>query len=651
MNIILQKLTFRNFKGFKEFTFSPKEEIAKVFGDNGRGKTTLYDGFSWCLFGKDSLGKTDFGMKPLDQFNEEIPKLENEVEAILKVGDKIIELKRVQSEKWVKPRGAKEAVFNGNTTDYFFNGVPVAKKEYEKRIETEIISEDIFRLITNLNEFNNMHWKKRRDVLFSIVGEISDQEVEMSNEDLNGFVKMLNGSSLEDFKKTIGAKIKKIKDEKKKIPVRIDEIDRSVIQAPEMSEEEINAEISMHQEVITATEDSIKDVNNRNAAVDGNIKQINKLKSDLMQFESNINFKYKTERDQIQRRLSTLQSNITESNKKIDRLNEQSKQHQSYIDTLANKTKDLRTKYGEVETRQFVEPDKNKMICNCCGQTLPSDNIEKTINDMKVKHQNNIDNELKEIKRQGINNNTQSETYVEEIKLNEVKIKEISGRVVEMKKEENHIKNLLEKPVVVITDFSEYAEHAAIESEINNIQKKISETEDTSALNGLIKENQQKIFDLKNLKEIYSTIEKSKSRKNELLSEEEVLSTELMKLEQQEFMCEEFMRSKVDMVEEKINSLFNFVRFKMFEKQVNGAVVETCKALVNTNGSLVPYEIANTAGKINAGIDIVNTLSRFYSITAPIFIDHNESITKLIHSESQLIGLYVSEEHKELTIK
>ena len=88
------------------------------------------------------------------------------------------------------------------------------------------------------------------------------------------------------------------------------------------------------------------------------------------------------------------------------------------------------------------------------------------------------------------------------------------------------------------------------------------------------------------------------------------------------------------------------VDFRLFETQVNGELKETCEVTVNG----VPYSDVNNAGKINAGLDVINSLSKFMQKRVPIFVDNAESVNKLIDVNSQIIKLYVSEE-KELKIK
>ena len=64
----------------------------------------------------------------------------------------------------------------------------------------------------------------------------------------------------------------------------------------------------------------------------------------------------------------------------------------------------------------------------------------------------------------------------------------------------------------------------------------------------------------------------------------------------------------------------------------------------------VPFSDLNNAGRINAGLDIINAICRFEEVYAPIFIDNAESVNKLLPVNSQSIRLIVSE-HKTLVIE
>ena len=124
------------------------------------------------------------------------------------------------------------------------------------------------------------------------------------------------------------------------------------------------------------------------------------------------------------------------------------------------------------------------------------------------------------------------------------------------------------------------------------------------------------------------------------------MAQEIANIEKTQYTIENFIKLKVDTIENRINEKFSLVKFKLFEDQINGGQVETCEALVNG----VPFSSLNTASKINAGIDIINTLCEFYNVSAPIFIDNRESVVKLLDSNSQIINLIVSESDKKLRI-
>ena len=115
--------------------------------------------------------------------------------------------------------------------------------------------------------------------------------------------------------------------------------------------------------------------------------------------------------------------------------------------------------------------------------------------------------------------------------------------------------------------------------------------------------------------------------------------------EQIEMTILEFMKAKVSLVEQRINSAFSYVKFKLFDTQVDGTEYDTCECMVDGT----PYSDLNTAKKMNAGIDIINALCRAKGVTAPIFIDKRESVSELISCPSQLINLMVQRGSK-LTI-
>lgn len=90
------------------------------------------------------------------------------------------------------------------------------------------------------------------------------------------------------------------------------------------------------------------------------------------------------------------------------------------------------------------------------------------------------------------------------------------------------------------------------------------------------------------------------------------------------YLLEQFMKAKMMILSKMVNEKFGIVNWKLFDKQVNGAVVECCECTVNG----VPYSSLNTGHRIVAGLDIINALSAMHDVTAPVFIDNAEAVNE-----------------------
>jgi len=223
-SVKLQKLKMLNFKGIKKLEINFNPEQTNVFGANASGKTSIFDSFTWLLFGKDSSGRSDFEVKTLDANNKVIEKIEHEVEAELIVDSRPLTIRRVLSEKWVKKRGSLDSEFTGNQTEYYWNGVPMQQKEFQQNV-SEILEEGLFKLITNPLAFNTLKWEERRKILTSMV-DISDDLI--AGEKYKGILaEVRKHKSIEDYKKMILASVKKSKEDIAAIPTRIDEVERN----------------------------------------------------------------------------------------------------------------------------------------------------------------------------------------------------------------------------------------------------------------------------------------------------------------------------------------------------------------------------------------------------------------------------------------
>ena len=188
-----------------------------------------------------------------------------------------------------------------------------------------------------------------------------------------------------------------------------------------------------------------------------------------------------------------------------------------------------------------------------------------------------------------------------------------------------------------VTAFPKYQETLKEVNELQEIVDKLING-DTSEIQG----RKNNIIDLinnidKQLNE-RAIQERTKERIKELENEEENIANKVQELEAQQYQIEQFTKTKVELLESAINSKFEVVKFRLFDTQINGGLVECCDTLVKG----VPYSDVNNAHKILAGLDIINTLIKFYQTSAPIFIDNRESINELYNINAQIISLIVT---------
>lgn len=649
MNIQLKQLALRNFKGIKEIKIDFKEETY-IYGDNATGKTTIFDSFTWLLFGKDSANRADFNIKTLDANGEPLHGLEHEVTGLLNIDGKDVILKRILKENWVKKRGSADSVFSGNVTEYFVNEEPKKEKDYKAYIDS-IIDENTFKLLTNPQYFNvNTKWQDRRVILLKIVGDITDEDVINSNVNLSKLLELLDGKTIDALKAILASKKKMLNEKLKAIPIRIDEVNRNLpVLAENVDFEALKVEKAKVKHALDIIENRM--TSQRKIAEDFIKKQqeLSAMKSKLQ------NMEFQIEKDSMQdlnnAKMSLMQfendrkmmeQKIENSKKAIEIINEQ-------IVELDKEAENLRIQYAEQFEAKFIEPDRDNFICPTCKQHLPEDNIEEKIKSMHEDFKIGMAKELERIKQLGKSKvDTKNKlidgkvTRNEEIKQYEFNLAEIDGMIaihtsqIATEEANKHEVNYLSN-----------ADYASIKTQIMAFEKELVPLDDEPKVNTDRVINENRLAEINEILSSKETLENAQERIKELKKEERTLSQQVAELEGQEFLTEEFTRAKVSMLEEKINKVFKYVTFKMFKTQVNGGLDDCCEAMVEGT----PYQDVNTAGRLNAGLDIIRALSEFYDTYCPVFIDGRESINEIINIDSQVINLIVSAKGKSLRVE
>lgn len=646
--LVLRKMHLVNFKGAADVTIDFKDGMTSVYGMNGTGKTTIFDAFTWLLFGKDSKDRKKFDIKTYDSKGKIIPQIPHEVSATLILNGQEITLCRRFNEKWVKPKGQAEKRFEGNEEERLYNDVPCNLKEWNEKIGA-ICSEESFKFITSPTYFTSQHPDTQRAMLFRMAGDISDEEIAKGNKDFEKLLKDLTGKTMEEYKKEIRAKKARIKAEYEGIPERIDERKRDIPQAEDW--DALEKSIKSDQEQMAEIEALITDkVKAANAANDERLKVVNQLHEIKIKKNDRISAikleAMKGYNDDMakQRELSDKIRNAESMRKS---LNAQMDSDNQELSRLKKQREDLLAVYNEIKSRE-ISFDENDFICPTCKRRFEIDEIEARQDEMRKNFNEKNAKDLEVNIAQGKFTKQQIEITEKRISENQVKIDEMVKDIETIKADPLFSKELTQPDInPIIEADKDYQDLCAQEKDLQSIVETPVTEIDNSELCAQRKALSENIDALKARLSKKDQIEKNESRIKELEAQYKTQTEEYAALEGIEFTIQQFGKAKVDAVESRINGLFSMVRFRMFDLQVNGDEVETCEATVNG----VPYSVLNDARRINAGIDIINAICRHEGMTAPIFIDNAESVNKIIPSDSQIIRLVVTDTDKTLRVE
>ena len=631
----LTKLELLNFKGLKSFTINLNGDVV-IRGDNATGKTTVFDSVCWLLFGKDSLDRADFEIKTLDR-GEPIHKVNHEVTGTFTLDEGgTVELKRVYREKYSSPRGG-EVTLTGHTTDYFVDGVPKKEKEY-KEIVSSLVDESIFKLITNPLYFNETYsWQNRRKLLLEMCGDIDDISVINSRDDLRRLAELLEGRTVDDHRKVVAAKKTAINKELDMIPIRIDEAVRNKpetvsdkaklirdIETLSAGIDEVEKQKAIIQNGFSYTEkeSKIRDINRQ---LEG---QSSKVLSDYHKQKQRLRGEYEAS-------LTKLKMVEVDRDRCVDRRDELNKE----IERESKRIATLQSEFDTFNTQQF-----NKESCPTCGQALPADKqavLEAEFNTNKSKKLEEWKGLIESAVKLKENYEEQQEIMVSKIDNLTTEVSQYSDAYnVKFKEYESYSEpNLEDDPV--------YADLKAQLFLLEIDDEPGADTEELTKLDEELSSMKSKKAALETELNKFKLIDDINHRIFELENQQQKLVAEKNALDEASFLMDEFIKAKVNMLEENINSRFKLARFKMFNVMLNGNVEECCE----TTYKGVPYRSMNNAARINVGLDIINALTSYYKVNAPVFIDNAEAVTEFIPVNSQTIKLIVDESKPQLTVE
>lgn len=635
-------LTINNFKGVNSLCLKLNGKNATIFGDNATGKTTIADAFYWLLFDKDSTGATSFEIKTLGADGKAVPMLNHSVESLIDINGEQVMIGKTYREIWTKKRGRADRVFDGHETIYHIAGVSKTKGEYQKFIDS-IADERVFRILTNPTFFNKqLKWQDRRQILFgSFGGGVTDADVIANNKDLEPLAAIISTRSIDDVKKVAMAERKKINEELITIPSRIDEASRAIQDVPESAESLMVKAKKLAGDIEQLNRDriqienggSVAKMRNQLAEVDGwLITMRNKhaaAEVDVSAEQEGLN------------RLSVEEHRLLIAAKSGE---EDAGRLKAREGQLLEQNRDIVAMYNAKMAEQFYLGG----VCPTCGQDYP----ESMVDVFKANFNRDKSAALERILADGNANRDrviairlQIASLEEKAQEDKIKAGQLSSMADELKKQIES--KLASRPAV-----EELPEWKELQGKKDELETSISAEQagQGNSVNAILDQIDGKQTELNQVNQSITAIDSAHAQKQriyELKSRERELAGLFEQQEKTLYLIEQFILTKVGMLTDSINSQFGLVRWKLFDEQVNGGLSETCICTVGG----VPYNDINSAGQIQAGLDIIRTMSVKEGFTPPVFIDNRESIVSIPEMDCQIINLVVSEQDKELRVE
>lgn len=632
MKIKLKELAIQNFKGCANRVIDFEDKTV-ISGANATGKTTIFDAYTFLIFGKNSKGDEKFEIRPLDADGNKVHNVEISVEGTFEIDGKITVLKKTQTESWVKRRGTDVAELQGNKNTYEIDGYPRSEKEYKDYIGSWA-QESVLRILSNPLAFAELPWKEQRAILMAMITVMTDVELAKS---MGGYEDILDELEKAPGTDDILAKYKKSMTELKKrqndLPVRIDEVSRqrAAIDITELKskKQQLNAELAAAQ----STLDKCKEA--RDTLVESD-RAVLAMRHEASEIEVKANADLLEKRSNLRTNSASLESNLfILENKHHNAMAQIAEDNER----CALAKKDAARVEEEIKRLSEEKFPEDEAICPTCGQPFPQDKVDSLrseFNDEKLERITAL-----EIRKKNFLMHVEAFENSRAIKESELKdfaaeIEKIKAQIVETKDA------LAALPDAIPMESNEEYQTALkqihnAEEENNRTRLIITQRENESrekslALSGEISSISVQIETAKDLDK----------RLAELQEEQRLVGQKVMDCEKMIDLVERFIREKMDLISGQVNSLFGGVNWRLFKRLINGGVEECCECSIGGVG----YKNLNAGHQTIAGLTIIKRLQEYYSVYLPIFIDGAESVNDYNYPtmNTQVVLLKVSDD-------
>lgn len=668
MEVKLKRMELENYRCFpqKEVDFHQR---TKISGRNKQGKSTLMSAFLEVLTGKEANGTQPDGIRPHDENGVDIDKVDIIRELHLEIDGKPTVIRKITKQKWRKPRGKSEEVFDGNATEYEVDGFPMSASKFAEFIG-RIAPADTLLMCSNAQPFLDKMRKSTADARktlesisgFSIENFITENGYQSVSE-------ITKGHSAEDTlkklrkdltvqKKKVDEKNTEIKYEKNR---KVEGIDISALELTKGEWREKLAAVDAEEQQL---EQAVKAYDEMAAELaDLRAKQFHILaveKKKLEEQHSAISQKVlplRGRKNDLKFSLRNAEILLEDAERNIFSADSTMKQAQSDY-TYHNAREFDETKLNEIEAEEL---SADSLICPTCGQSFPKEKAEKIKTDFKESKQKRIDEEMRRKEAFYKQNDEALDRIVEsgnqakkDLESARKEKEECEKHIAEFKSEIQSVSAKIDKLTAKLdnlpkeVDLSANEEYQVLAKQIEDKQKQLSSLD--SGAEKRSKFRQQRNEYNAELNKIEAQILKLQSDEKEKEKRLAALETELRVLSQTAASLEgqidtvmEFSRRKNEALAAAINPYFDHFHFEFLEYTQEGNPVETLKIVC---GGTDYFGGLNHSDQILCNVFLVCGLQKLNGLCLPVWADDFESVNdeRLPQIEQQMIVLEVSKD-------
>lgn len=668
MKVEVKKISLVNYKKFpsKSVDLFPRTEIS---GRNREGKSTLQDAYLDVLTGKMANGTEPTSIRRKEN-GVEVPKVDVVRELTLAIDGKEKVIRKITKQKWRKPRGQSEEVFDGNETSYEIDGFPAKSKDYTEFIQS-IAEPSTLLMCSNPKPFLDTLQKstaESRKVLEKMSGFDIAQFME-ENPQYAHVEEITKGHSVEDTLKKLR---KELNAQKKKVDAKNTEIayetNRTVeaedTSSLESKKQELNAELSKLEEQEGILEDSAKgydslsyEIRGLKSSRDGLVSKANEWLRVRQKFISDTV-------SELRLKKSEKESSIRIIGMKLDNHIREAQQAKADLDRARQdypRIKEMEWNDSELKAIEAETFNDSDTICPTCGQELPEEQISELRASFEEKKKARIEAQLKgkeffESEKQnnlkyvcdlGNTSAAKLKKTNEEINKLQSEISAAQDEVAELTKQiEEEQSKFTELPESV--DMTNDEEYLAVTARIAELEEKLKSFDDVPGkkqelrmqISNVMKQISNMDADIKIAQAAVTEKEKRVAELNEELKD---LGQVQADIEKNIDTVLNFSIQKNKELAEKINPFFHHFQFSFLDYTIDGNPVETCKMICN---GVNYFDGLNYSDKILCEIDLLRGLQALNGLNLPIFVDNSESVnaTRLPSAEQQMIVLRVTDD-------